>query len=108
MEGPGLPAELMQSDRLYWRSRLQPTPGQIKHWRRVSLGGTHNVLRSELARVQDRFYFLAITADEQRPPLELVRAYSVNHEMLSEDEKKRRLFWLPFSHLPNLMEEVRV
>ena len=98
--------ELMSGDRFYWRLRLQPAHDHVGHWRRVEMGTDLLPLRNRLQDVGDRFHLLAITADKQRPAMEIVRLYHQNQQPLAEAEKAGRLFWLSFHHLTGFLEEL--
>lgn len=97
------PDVLMESDLMYWGTRLRPDPNRPDHWRRVNLAELQPLKR--MLWGVERFYLLAITADQQRPArLDTLRLYDGDQQPLPDVAK--RVFWLPFSALADLLQEV--
>jgi len=89
----GVPMLLRQSDRFYWRRRLQPNAAKKGHWRRVEMGGDLRPLLEDLLAAQ-KFCLLCITADEKLPTkLSSVRLLMPDGTKMVD--APHHLFWLP-------------
>lgn len=97
------PTALQQNDRFYWRRRLDPRPGIVRHWRRVAMDGLMP-LWNVFNQVDD-FYLMAITRDSTRPTaLDELRLFDDQQTPLNDVGK--RVYWLAFDDLAGLLEEV--
>jgi hypothetical protein len=95
------PAEIIATDRFYWRRRLTPDANVDRDWRHLHMTGGLQPLREKLGQVGDNFYLLAVTLDRDRPNFDSVRLFDRTGTPLPD--RNARLFWMSFSHFSELL-----